>query len=332
MTVRRLLLALLALLLPTALVAPVAGQAAQAAVRTKLVAKLVSTTVPSGGEARLKGTLKAGKSPLAKRKVLVQRKVAGSRKFVTVGKVKTNKKGKWKFRQSGQKKTADFRAKFKGSPGYKPSVSKPVRLTVSTGTPTPPEITTRSLPLGTVGVLYSTTLQATGTKPITWELASGELPRNFTLDSDGRISGRTGSQFDGEITVRALNSYGADSATFGLTIRGAMSITTTALSPASVGQPYAASLAAAGATAPLVWTAVGLPPGLSISAAGQITGTATTPGTSNPTFEVTYACWRKASRTLPLQVVAYVSLTLITPSLLSYAHVGQVSNYPIAPS
>lgn len=57
--------------------------------------------------------------------------------------------------------------------------------------PGPPEITTTTLPNGTVGEAYSQTLAATGgTAPITWSVTVGSLPDGLSLNaSTGEISG-----------------------------------------------------------------------------------------------------------------------------------------------
>ena len=60
----------------------------------------------------------------------------------------------------------------------------------------PPNITTTSLPQGTVGVAYSATLMASGgKKPYTWSISAGSLPAGLVLNaSTGVISGMpTGS-------------------------------------------------------------------------------------------------------------------------------------------
>jgi cytochrome c2 len=72
--------------------------------------------------------------------------------------------------------------------------------------PTPPSITTTSLPGGTVGVLYSQTLTATGDRPILWDITSGSLPEGLQLDTAGTIFGTPRSSGTFQFTVRALNN------------------------------------------------------------------------------------------------------------------------------
>ena len=58
-----------------------------------------------------------------------------------------------------------------------------------------PSVTTTSLPSGTVGIGYSTTLLATGgSVPYSWSIASGPLPSGLTMNSSGVISGTPHAQ------------------------------------------------------------------------------------------------------------------------------------------
>jgi hypothetical protein len=72
---------------------------------------------------------------------------------------------------------------------------------------------------------------------------------------------------------------------------GPLSITTTSLPNGTVGSAYSQSVIASGGTPPYAWSLVQgqgtLPPGLSLSAAGAITGAPTTAGTYNFTVKVT---------------------------------------------
>ena len=74
-----------------------------------------------------------------------------------------------------------------------------------------PTITTdKTLPGGTVGQPYSYTLNANGTKPITWSLYSGSLPPGLSLSSTGVLSGTPTTAADFSFTVKATNSAGSD--------------------------------------------------------------------------------------------------------------------------
>ena len=84
---------------------------------------------------------------------------------------------------------------------------------------TAPTITVSVQPVsGKVGVLYSFTLQAQGTAPITWRTTDGSLPLGLGLSSNGTISGTP--TFAGEYMfgVEAVNEWGTSSATFTIKI------------------------------------------------------------------------------------------------------------------
>ena len=88
-------------------------------------------------------------------------------------------------------------------------------------------------------------------------------------------------------------------------VPSAPTVTTIALSDAVVAQPYAVTLNATGGTAPLTWSVASgaLPPGLSLSPVGSISGTPSTPGTSNFTVAVHDSTGATSQGTLTLTVV-----------------------------
>ncbi|HEX7353864.1 MAG TPA: family 43 glycosylhydrolase [Mycobacteriales bacterium] len=105
-------------------------------------------------------------------------------------------------------------------------------------------------------------------------------------------------------------------------------ITTTALPKAPVGSPYDQSLAATGGTAPYTWsiTAGTLPAGLSLDAStGAVSGTPSTTGTANVTFEVTDASGLTASAAMPVSVVAPAAYSAITPVRICDTRAGNPS-------
>ena len=154
-------------------------------------------------------------------------------------------------------------------------------------------VTTVFLPSGTVGMLYSVTLTASGGSPpySNWT-AIGSLPLGLTLSPAGVISGTPvapmGSPFN-SFGVTVKDSAGNTSPTQQLSIAIATgpTVTTTSLPAGIAGSPYSAKLAASG-TLPFNWTVAGsLPPGLTLDAAtGAIAGTPTTAAGSPFNFSV----------------------------------------------
>src|SRR5438477_1846427 len=79
-------------------------------------------------------------------------------------------------------------------------------------------------------------------------------------------------------------------------------ISTTTLPVGTVGSTYSATLTATGGAAPYIWSATGLPAGLSISSGGTITGTPTAAGTQIPSLTVKDASGTTASSALSLTI------------------------------
>ena len=107
-----------------------------------------------------------------------------------------------------------------------------VTFTVTAPVPTKPTITTNTLPDGTVGTAYSQTLTATGTAPITWNVAGGILPAGLHLNtSTGEIGGKPTTAGTFSFTVKAENSTGSDTKELSITVTSP--ITSVSVSPAT---------------------------------------------------------------------------------------------------
>lgn len=147
-------------------------------------------------------------------------------------------------------------------------------------------VTTTSLNAGIYSEPYSAQMTATGgTAPYTWDISAGTLPRTLSLSSSGLLSG-TLTQIGGfDFTVRATDNVSAtDTQALTLVSNGSvLSISTTNLPSVEVGVAYDQQLASTGgANGIKTWTlgaGSSLPPGLSLSSSGAITGTPTTKNT-----------------------------------------------------
>lgn len=168
-----------------------------------------------------------------------------------------------------------------------------------------------SLPTGTAGRPYSTTLSGRGgTPPYTFAIENPtpySLPEGLTLRSDGLISGTvTRIPFYGSsiFSVRITDSAGASySEIYRIDVPLAnVSVSPSVLPVARQGEPYSQTLVASGGIAPYNFVSLGdgctatstpssgcshfvstdnpkhLPPGLRLERDGRITGTPTQPG------------------------------------------------------
>lgn len=169
----------------------------------------------------------------------------------------------------------------------------------NTGTNTPPAtlaiITANgALTTGIVGVTYSSTLQSFGgNPPITWAVIGGSLPPGLTLDSlTGIISGTPTSSgtfnFSVSLTDSSVPTPTVATRSLSITIATPLVIGTATLADGVIGTAYNQTLTATGGTGPFTWSlsSGSLPAGLSLSAAGVISGTPTTAGTSSFVLQV----------------------------------------------
>jgi hypothetical protein len=197
------------------------------------------------------------------------------------------------------------------------TATKALTITVAAATVPPVSITTSSLAGGTVGTAYSATLAATGGKaPYTWSLAAGSMP-GLSISAVGQITGTPTAAGTDSFTVRVSDSSSpALTATKALTITVAaatvppVSVTTTSLAGGTVGTAYSATLAATGGKAPYTWSlSAGSMPGLSVGAAGQITGTPTAAGTDSFTVRVSDSSSPALTATKALTITVASSAT-----------------------
>ncbi len=137
----------------------------------------------------------------------------------------------------------------------------------------------------------SQTLTATGgTSPYTWAVTFGSLPTGLTLDATGLLHGTPTAAGTFSFTVQVTDSVSA-TATASFTII----ITTITISPTSLPNGKAdttytiPALSATGGTPAYTWSIISgaLPPGLSLTSGGVISGAPTVSGTFSFTIRVT---------------------------------------------
>lgn len=154
---------------------------------------------------------------------------------------------------------------------------------------TPLEITTVTLPVGTVKDSYTTTLGATGgIPPYSWSSSGGQLPTGMTLNSPTGIIAGTPIDAGASSFSATVQDSKSSSASAGFSLRispapapspqpisNRLEITTLALPVGTVQDNYATTLAATGGVPPYSWisTSGQLPTGLTLnSPTGTIAG------------------------------------------------------------
>lgn len=180
-----------------------------------------------------------------------------------------------------------------------------------------------NLPAARVGSSYGADLVgAGGVGPYHWAMDSGSsLPAGLmltTVGSDGQLRGTPTAAGSYSFSIKMTDARDvAAYRTFTLTVSPALSgidltsppslppsITTSVLAGGTVGSGYSASLSATGGATPYSWNLASgsLPPGLSLSANGIITGTPTTAGTYTAYIEVFDNVGRFSGRNLSITI------------------------------
>jgi hypothetical protein len=186
-----------------------------------------------------------------------------------------------------------------------------------------PSVTTSRLPPIVVDQPYSATLAATGgVAPYTWSVTAGSLPPGLSLDAaTGVISGTPAAGGSFPFTVTATDSSIPPKTATGnisaIVQVFPLAILTTTLPGAVAGQGYNAPLTASDGVTPYTWSIASgsLPPGLSLSPAGVISGTPTGTGVSDFTVQVTDSESPPVSVTAELSISVVAPLTITTQSL-----------------
>src|SRR5450759_442054 len=171
-----------------------------------------------------------------------------------------------------------------------------------------------------------TALQALGgSPPYTWSVNSG-LPTGMALSASGLLSGTptaiAGTIFTLLVSVTDSAAITPVAVTVTVTLSApTVTVSTSGLVPGVEPVAYpSATLTATGGKGPYTWTATGLPAGLSLSAAGVLTGTLTTsvgsPFTLSFTATDSSVAPGVASAATPITMNVYSSgMTITTQSL-----------------
>jgi uncharacterized protein (TIGR03437 family) len=149
------------------------------------------------------------------------------------------------------------------------------------------------LPSGAVGSAYSQPLAAAGgTSPYAYALYSGTMPTGLSINGGGAVIGTPGNAGTFLFTIQISDSSTPPIVAFNqvqLTINPAsataLTIETAAapLPIGTIGMAYApVTLTAINGASTLTWSATNLPPGLTLSSTGVLSGTPSTDGNAGP--------------------------------------------------
>ncbi|MER8830136.1 putative Ig domain-containing protein [Mesorhizobium sp. M0938] len=187
---------------------------------------------------------------------------------------------------------------FTGAQAYAVSISAPA-ITLAPSTLTD----------GTAGMAYAEGLSATGgTAPYGFALTAGTLPTGLTLGADGSLTGTptTAGSFNFTVTATDANGFTGVQA-YALSIAAPTITLAPSTLPDGTGSiAYAQTFSASGGAAPYDYMvgAGALPPGLSLSASGDLSGTPTTAGTFNFTVTATDANGFPGTQVYALSIAA----------------------------
>jgi hypothetical protein len=210
----------------------------------------------------------------------------------------------------------------KGTDSSNPPVTGtgPITITIN---PSALTLTLSSLPNGTVGTPYSSTIGVSGgTSPYTCTITAGTLPTGLTLGANCLVSGTPTVAGTANLTVKATDASNPQESTTGpvsLTITPAeLKLTVSSLPNGTVGTPYSSTIGVSGGTSPYscIITAGTLPAGLTLGANCLVSGTPTVAGTANLTVKATDSSNPQETTTGPVSLTinpAAVTLTLTSP-------------------
>lgn len=194
-------------------------------------------------------------------------------------------------------------------------------------------IATRSLPIGTVGVMYDVTLTATGAAgAVTWA-AQGNLPAGLALEaSSGRLTGVPSEEGLSALTISATSGGISTSRDYNLLVAEQsqpLAVVTRALPPGFVGARYSFPLTGFGGVPPYTWslgTGDALPTGtedFKLSVNGLLTGLASGPSLSRIVARVTDATGNFAEQSLTLRVIESRDAVVLSDDILPDARLAE---------
>jgi hypothetical protein len=152
-------------------------------------------------------------------------------------------------------------------------------------------VTPTSIPAALVGSVYSQQFTTTGGSGSGYTYTATGLPPGLSISTSGLLSGTptsfAGSPYDVEVTVTDSSSE-TTTIDYSLTVYPALTITPQVLPSPTVGNSYTQQLISSGGSGPdYTFSSTALPPGLTLSQSGLISGTPTALSGSVYTVTVT---------------------------------------------
>ncbi len=178
-------------------------------------------------------------------------------------------------------------------------------------------ITTASLPSGALVFVYNRALATSGgMAPLAWSIPAGALPPGLSINpGTGVIGGTPTAMGTFNFTAQAVDALGVVATrNLSIAVLSLLKVSTPALPNGEQTVVYNLALAASGGVLPLTWSvsAGALPGGLTMNAAGVISGTPTAAGTFNFTVQVRDAALVTATRALSIVVVVVPAIPAVT--------------------
>jgi uncharacterized protein (TIGR03437 family) len=229
----------------------------------------------------------------------------------------------------------------------KTSGTYPVSISVSSGglsvtailnlviAPPGPLSISSALPNGTVKVLYSQPLGATGgVPPYTWSLISGAPPQGLSLSSSGIVSGTPGTAGSFTFGVQVTDTAGATATgAASIAIQAApLTITTQSLPSGMMGVDYPQQqLTAIGGVAPYTWALASgssLPMEMGLASSGLVSGVPAVSGQFSVNVAVTDQASTQVGATLPLTIRVPSPDLILTSGTLAFALASPAGSTP----
>ncbi|MBL9116579.1 MAG: S8 family serine peptidase [Verrucomicrobiaceae bacterium] len=195
--------------------------------------------------------------------------------------------------------------------------------------------TSPTLSDGDVGANFTKTLTASGgTAPYTWTLNSGTLPPGLSLSSDGTLSGLPFESGNFIFIIQATDFHGM-TATKEFSIQVSASPINTgpdSLFSGVVGVMYQQSLVAVGGSGSKSWVLANgsLPPGVTLSSSGSLSGTPTMSGTYEGVFRVSDTALNVGALAFRIVITSSFVKPIIEPINWSPVYIGTLFSYPLA--